>query len=294
MLSFLCALAVATAPTPLPADAAAVTTKRLKLLVLDVKSASADDIDAGQVETLTAYLAARAARFDLEVVSSSDIRERIEIEGDKQAIGCDTNTNSCLADIAGALGAELVLSSRAGKLDALYLISLQLFDARASSALARTSVQAWSLAEATPQLGAAIDEMLTKTTGAKPSEPSAAVAPLPKSAVAIDGTMRASLLIGGGATAAVGVVTALLGAAPALLYGQKKQELTALTERFEEGSGPQLAQARTIHREAVELRELYNGVGRWAALAGAVLVAAGAASLAAAFLLPVADEGDAT
>src|SRR5512139_24219 len=45
---------------------------RPKLLVLDVKAANPDDVDAGQAETLTQFIAARAARFPLDVVSMAD------------------------------------------------------------------------------------------------------------------------------------------------------------------------------------------------------------------------------
>ena len=108
----------------------------------------------------------------------SDLRDLVELEGQKQVAGCDTSSSSCLGDLAGALGADLVLGTRAGKLDAVYVVSLQLYDARSTGNEGRTSVEAWSLAEASTKVGPAIDELLRKATGTAPSESS--VAPLSK------------------------------------------------------------------------------------------------------------------
>ena len=280
------------APTTTVSEAPASTEpKRLKLLVLDVKAANPDDVDAGQVETLTSFIAARAARFPFDVVSSADIRDMLELEGQKQEVGCDTTSTSCLGEIAGALGADLVLSTRAGKLDAVYVIALQLFDARAATGEGRASVEAWSLGEATPKIGPAVDELLTKATGAVPTE--STVAPLaPKETpLAVDDDLRFGLKVAGGAAAGVGVVTAILGAVPALVYSSKKDDLGVRTDRFEDANAVrQLEQAQKVHEEALSAKALYNDVGRWAVLGGALLVVAGGATLAAGFLLPAPTE----
>lgn len=311
MLSLLLTLALAMAPTgvapapaPLPAaataaapavaPAAATAPRRLKLLVLDVKAANPDDVDAGQVETLTSFIAARAARFPFDVVSTADIRDLLELEGQKQAAGCDTAATSCLGEIAGALGADLVLSTRAGKLDAVYVIALQLFDARAATAEGRASVEAWSLGEATPKIGPAVDELLSKATGAAPAEASATVVTPRASTLAVDDNLRLGLQIGGGGAAALGVGAAMLGAVPALVYGQKKNELTVRTDRFSDANAAQqLEESAQVHKEALEMKALYNDAGRWAVVGGALLLVSGAGMLAAGLLLPAPGEGGA-
>src|SRR3712207_6923041 len=44
---------------------------------------------------------------------------RSELEAAKQSVGC-ADDSSCLADVAGAMGAELVVFGAAGKLGTLY------------------------------------------------------------------------------------------------------------------------------------------------------------------------------
>src|ERR1043166_587870 len=129
------------APTP-PAPATTTKPAKWKLLVLD---ATAPDLEKSQADTLTSYIASRAARFpSLQVLSAGDLREMVTVEATKQASGCDEDNKSCLAEIAGALGAEFVLTTRAGKLDGVYVVSLQVFDARIASAEGHESVQGWS------------------------------------------------------------------------------------------------------------------------------------------------------
>lgn len=303
------ALAAQDAPAPAPATVAPAPDarapeqtpepdpkpkpKKLKLLVLDVKVANPEDIDAGAADTLTQFVAAHAARFPLEVVAMSDVRDVIELEGQKQAVGCDTSSSSCLGDLAGALGADLVLGTRAGKLDAVYVVSLQLFDARSAGAEGRASVQAWSIAEASAKAGPAIDELLRKATGSEPGESHVApLAPRDAPAVAIDDDFRFGLQIGGGAAVGLGALVVVLGAVPALQYGAKKENLGELTRAFD-GSDAQIAEATRLHREALEAKATYNNIGRWGIVAGTLVVLLGGSALAAGFLLPAPTEGGA-
>jgi hypothetical protein len=278
------------ATTAVPETAAA---KKIKLLVLDVKVANPDDIDAGAAETLTQFIAARAARFPIEVAAMADLRDLVELEGQKQAAGCDTSSSSCLSDLAGALGADLVLGTRAGKLDAVFVVSLQLYDARSTGSEGRASVEAWSLAEASTKAGPALDDLLRKATNSEPTETN--IAPLAKKdapPVAIDDTFRLGLQIGGGAAASVGAVLVVLGVVPALQYNAKKENLGALTRSFT-GDDDDIAQATRLHREALEAKASYNNLGRWGVAGGTALVVLGGAALAAGFLLPSPTEGGA-
>ena len=274
------ALAQDPAPTPALAKPA-----RWKLLVLDVASADPADVNKGQGETLSSYIAGRAARFaSLEVVSSADLRDLAKLEGEKQAAGCDEASASCLAEIAGALGADFVLSTRAGKLDAVYVVSLQLFDARVATAEGRGSVQGWTLAELPEKIGPVVDEILSKATGDKPHE-AVVVQKVAGPAVTVDDTHRFGLQVGGGAAVLAGGIAIALGATPAILYGQKKDALQKATASFD-GSADAIARASRVHDDAVGLRDLYDGVGRWGVLGGTALVIGGGAALAAGFFLP--------
>ncbi len=280
-----------TAPASTPASATTTappaSTARVKLLVLDVQGG---DLEVEQRATLTSTIAARAARFaSLNVLSSADLRQLADLRADQAAAGCEDAASSCMAELANALGAQLVLATRAGKLDALTVITLQLFEVKAGAAAGRASVQGWSLPEVSDKLGLALDELLVRATGEQPNDrvaPSLPAGPRPSGATS---PIATGLLVGGAVGLAVGVIAGALGATPAILYGGKKQELVELTADFQ-GSDEDLARATGLQREAADLKQLYNGVGRFGVIAGALLVPLGGGALALSFLWPHAEE----
>lgn len=266
---------------PIPPAEAASQPAHTRLLVLD---ATGSDLEKSQAETLTAFLASRAARFStLEVISSADLRDLVALQAEKQSIGCTEDSTACLAEIAGALGAELVLSTRAGKLDAVYVVSLQLFDAKSATAVGRTSVQAWSLAELPAKLGPALDEILSNATHTSPVEPvtasSSSKPPL------LSAELKTPLLLGGAGGAGTGLLLAGAGITPALMYASSKGELAKATGGFT-GEDAQITDAQEIRTRAIGQRDFYNGVGRWLVLSGVALTVVGGAALAMSFFLP--------
>lgn len=267
--------------TPTPPAEAAAQTGRTRLLVLDT---AGSDLEKSQAETLTAFLASRAARFiPLEVISSADLRDLVALQAEKQSTGCTEDSTACLAEIAGALGAELVLSTRAGKLDAVYVVSLQLFDAKSATAVGRASVQAWSLAELPAKLGPALDEILRNATHTSPVDPltasSSSKPPL------LSPELKTPLLLGGAAGAGTGLLLAGAGITPALMYASSKGELAKATGGFT-GEDAQIAAAQELRARALGQRDFYNGVGRWLVLSGVALAVVGGAALAVSFFLP--------
>lgn len=276
------AVAPASAPAPTVAPASAPAPTRTRLLILDLQSG---DLEAAQRETLTHMLAARATRFaTLDVISSADLRQLADLRADQAATGCEEASASCMAELANALGAELVLATRAGKLDAVTVATLQLFNVKDTAAEGRASVQGWSLSEVSDKLGLALDELLEKATGDKPTEegtPTLAAGPRPQQT----SPLALGLMVGGGTAAGLGLVALVLGATPAVLYDGKRGQIVELTDHFD-GSQAQLDRAATLQREAAGLRGLYNDAGRYGVLAGALLVPLGAGALAVAFFMP--------
>lgn len=272
----------AEAPTPAPTAA-----QRTKLLVLDLQGA---ELEAAQRETLTGAITARAARFaSLDVLSSQDLRQLADLRSDQAAAGCEDASSSCMAELANALGAELVLATRAGKLDAVTVITLQVFDVKKGAAVGRASVQGWSLPEVTDKLGLALDELLVRATGQQPNDAAAPSLPAGPRPDAGPSPVATGLMLGGAVAVAIGVVVGALGATPALLYDGKKQELVVKTAEFQ-GSQAELDQATRLHREANDLKQLYNGVGRFGVIAGLLLVPLGAGALALSFAWPTVAE----
>ena len=130
------------APAPVcvaPAAALVPTTPakvRVMLPDLEVTPRFADARAAlGQV------VAGEAARVEgYELLSADEVRAVLDQEANKQLLGCDET--SCLAELAEALDAELVISGRIGETpDGATLVALTLINARAIVVVNRVSVQ---------------------------------------------------------------------------------------------------------------------------------------------------------
>lgn len=95
-------------------------------------------VDGGADPVIGKQLTARIAetigkRGGYGVIAPDDIRAMLEQEAQKQLLGC--SDDGCLAEIAGALGVDALVSGRVSKLEAGFAISLSLVDPRASRAL---------------------------------------------------------------------------------------------------------------------------------------------------------------
>lgn len=108
-----------------------------------------------------------------EVLSASDVKKMAALEAEKSAMGCDDS--SCLAELAGALGARYVIFGDAAKLGTLTVLNLNLFDSNQAKSVGRVSVQAASLEELPKQLPRAVNELVGPSLGLKPLPTQAAV-----------------------------------------------------------------------------------------------------------------------
>lgn len=133
-------------PAPPAADPVPST---VRLLILDV--AHGEEVSASEASAIGAALG-EAVRGppNLEVLTGGDVRRLLELEATKMKAGCD---DSCLAEIAGAMGARYVLSAQLSRLSELHVLQLTLFDADEVRAVSRTSIReegARALLEAVP------------------------------------------------------------------------------------------------------------------------------------------------
>jgi hypothetical protein len=129
---------------------------RVKVLVLDVET---KDLRPGEVETLTSLITAHLARYpQLDVVSGADIKRLVDLEAQKQSAGCDEG--SCLSEIAGAIGAQLVFFGQAGKLGSTIVVTLNVFDANKGQAVGRQPIEARDLGQLPALVGPAVDNMV--------------------------------------------------------------------------------------------------------------------------------------
>src|SRR3954452_22897659 len=102
-------LSVVAADPPKPAAPA-----HLKVLVLEVNST---ELTASEKVTLANLEAAHLSEESrLEVLSGEDVKQLVALSGQAAEVGVAGNcTDTCMAELAGALGAGVVIATQAGK-----------------------------------------------------------------------------------------------------------------------------------------------------------------------------------
>lgn len=125
---------------------------------LSAAAAAPDDDVALLSGLITAELAKQPG---VEVVASADVRTQLELEGNRQALGCDTASASCLAELAGAMGTRLVVSGTVGRLGSEISLQLSLFDSTTGTSPGRVVVRAPTVDVLTKRVPKACKDLLT-------------------------------------------------------------------------------------------------------------------------------------
>jgi TolB-like protein len=135
---------VSLAAAPLAAE-----DEKPRLLVMNLEAAGG--ISEEDALTLTQLVTVEASDIGVfRTVSYKDLQTMVALEGDRQALGCaDT---SCLADLAGAIGARFVIYGRVSKLGSRTILQLNLIDSEAAKPLAREAAKASDLGQLADQL----------------------------------------------------------------------------------------------------------------------------------------------
>src|SRR4051812_10419633 len=105
-----------------------VVTTVVVVVVIALSSSAAHAIDQNQASLVTELVTAalsKEPKFD--VIASADVRKQVELESQKQVAGCSEQA-SCIAEMAGALGASVVVYGSIGQLDDVIILTLNLFD----------------------------------------------------------------------------------------------------------------------------------------------------------------------
>ena len=153
------AAALAAAPDP-TADA------KPTVLVLNLDVAAG--IEKDEAAILDGIIATAVGRHrELDAIAAAELARMMELEGEKQAMGCDDST-SCLGELAGAMGARYVVAGRAGVLGGLVVLSLNLFDSTAARVVARQEARADSLDAAARLLEPRVEALLAAIEGVQP------------------------------------------------------------------------------------------------------------------------------
>ncbi len=101
------------------------------VLVLDLQ---AGEVPAAEVKVLDGLMAASVARTldDAGVAdrhplhTAAELRALADVEAARSVVGCDPEATSCLAELAGALGARYVVTGTIGKLGEHVVLQLSL------------------------------------------------------------------------------------------------------------------------------------------------------------------------
>ena len=100
--------------------------KKLSFAVMDLKPTG---LSPETAQNLTQVLSVEVKGVEgASVVSKADISAIVSLESVKTAAGCDTD--SCMAEIGGALGVDRLISGDAGKLGSIFMVNLRLIDVR--------------------------------------------------------------------------------------------------------------------------------------------------------------------
>lgn len=175
---------------------ALATPENGRVLVMDIEGVG---VEAADADAATRVVAAAAAEVEgVSVMSAADIRRLAALEADRLNAGCEEDT-SCLAEIAGAMGAEQVLFGSLSRLGSTTTVVLSLYDARTT----RVSRRSFDVTDA-----GALPPLLRTATAGLLGDPGAVVAPAvggPSAGVITLGT-GLGLLVVGGATAGIAEV----------------------------------------------------------------------------------------
>jgi hypothetical protein len=171
------------------------------VLVLDLE---AEGVEAREARLLTGRVARALSELEgYRVVTQADLKDLVELEGERQLAG-DCDTDSCLAEIASALGARYLVNGRVGRIGSLLLLQLGLFDAEGAGWLARQEVESQEMGELAARTPDAARALFGVEPPARAQEPAGA-AP----------SLLPTVLVASGATVAVvGAVTTV-----GMLYG---------------------------------------------------------------------------
>lgn len=112
------------------------------VVVLSLAAVAPPTVDDARV--LTSIVATTFADHTAtDVVTREDLRRAMDLESEKQQLGCDAQ--SCLAEVAAAMGARLVVFGSLSVFDGAYALELSTFDAETAMSLGRNVIQAESL-----------------------------------------------------------------------------------------------------------------------------------------------------
>lgn len=213
-----------------------------RVLVLDLKSEGASEAVKVLVQD---ELAKRISKEGLSVLTAADIQSELNVEAQKQAVGC--GDESCMVEIANALGAEFTVYGSVVVLNGLTVVNLTLFDAHRQVAMTRESLQTRDTDALAQELKPAVNRLVAPI--APPHGPPV-------------------LGITGASVAGLGLATAAVGAAVGIEAWIVVKSARTLSE-----NGP-TAQDKEDALERFDIGALVGGIGLGVIAAGTLFAVA--------------------
>lgn len=149
-------------PPKKPATTLAVTEAGpVRLLVMDLRN---DGVTPATQRIVGDALVVELTGTDnLEVLSSEDVRRMADFDASRTEIGCDEA--SCLAELANALGAQVVVYGSIGTLGRLIVVTLNVFDSQKARSVGRETIRADTLEELPPLIEASTRRLVGRIPG---------------------------------------------------------------------------------------------------------------------------------
>lgn len=196
-----------------------------RVLVLDLEAVGAISPDTAR--SIDPLVLAAASVPGAEVVSQRELRTIAEVEANKADLGCDTS--SCLAELAGAMGARFVLFGTVSQLGDATTVTISMFDNKTST-IARDNIMVRDVAKLADELPPRVRTLVNARLG---------FAPAPSQADPPSSEAPSALFMGGVVASAVGGAALLGGGGYAALneIGIQDPAASATTKRTAQENG---------------------------------------------------------
>lgn len=256
-----------------PASASATTTTSAATLDarrLLVFSFAGEGVEPRVVRSVERAVVQAADDAGYEALSNQDIAAVLDVEAAKQAAGCE-GASSCMAEVAGGMGASLVVTGTVVGLDATHFeLSLTLLGDSATRVVARASGTASS--------AAALRDEATRTANRLWDEARAG-ADGKSNAVAASSSNHtgAVVWIGAGTVGVVGgAIVGVLGGLNAINASTAEAAATAAAAAYEKsGSDSDAADVAAANAAYTNAQNAWNSWGLATTIAGGVIVVGG-------------------
>jgi hypothetical protein len=117
-----------------------------------------NEVSPEMARSLTEYVQSEVSESGVyDVISQADIAAAVGIERQKQLLGC---SESCMADLAGALNADRLLQGEVAVIDKVALLNISLLDAQGVRVIARVSRKRPQVAQLLDDMRATVYELL--------------------------------------------------------------------------------------------------------------------------------------